>query len=436
MFDLTRTDMRMTELTGGSVTDHGDFHVVKTPQNPNYYHGNYLFLREPPRDLARWSQTVETVLGTAHVCLRWDGPALSESALEAAARDGFSPDHGIAMEMTAPGDVTRNPDLTVRPLEIAREWQALVDLNRLVDPTEAEEVGNEHYRAFKDSLRSSWRTWLASGAAIWWGAFAGQELVGACGLVDCPGGDPGQPGSLGRFQSVETHPGYRRQGVCSTLVTAVAEHALQRHRVLLLAAEPDGPALGLYRRLGFVEVGWQRTLLRSGQSVTVREEEATDRAGVRSMVRAAFGQDGEVALLDKLDGLPGAISLVADRDGKILGHAYFTPVEVVDGEDPGRRWQAIALGPMAVRPGFQRRGIGAALIEAGLERCREAGYPACLVLGHPEYYPRFGFEPAHRYGLRPTWPVPPEVFMVVELQPGALDGRAGEVRYHPAFDEV
>jgi putative acetyltransferase len=111
----------------------------------------------------------------------------------------------------------------------------------------------------------------------------------------------------------------------------------------------------------------------------------------------------------------------------------FTPVRVGEGAEA---FDAIALGPLAVRPGRQRQGIGSALIRAGLDTCRAADHELCFVLGHPEYYPRFGFAPAPSLGFTAQWDVPPEAFMVAELRPGALAGRSGRVAYDPAFDGV
>jgi len=94
-----------------------------------------------------------------------------------------------------------------------------------------------------------------------------------------------------------------------------------------------------------------------------------------------------------------------------------------------------ALGPMAVLPERQGEGIGGALVRAGLAACRAAGYDLCIVLGHAEYYPRFGFRPSAPFGIR--WEHGAEAhFMVLELRPGALAGRGGVARYRPEFDGV
>jgi putative acetyltransferase len=126
-----------------------------------------------------------------------------------------------------------------------------------------------------------------------------------------------------------------------------------------------------------------------------------------------------------------AISLVAEdeADGAIVGHILFSPVTPGDGS-PIR---IAGLAPMAVLPARQRGGIGSQLVSSGLAHCRERGFVAAVVLGHAAYYPRFGFRPASTFGLRCEYDVPDEVFMALELEPGALAGLSGTVRYHPVF---
>ncbi len=127
------------------------------------------------------------------------------------------------------------------------------------------------------------------------------------------------------------------------------------------------------------------------------------------------------------------MSHVALVDGAIVGHALWSPVDV---GAPGPTPPAMALGPMAVALEHQRRGIGGDLVHAGLEACRRLERRVIFVLGHPGYYPRFGFVPAAPLGLSCRWPVPPEVFIVTELEAGALRGARGLVRYPAEFDDV
>jgi putative acetyltransferase len=139
----------------------------------------------------------------------------------------------------------------------------------------------------------------------------------------------------------------------------------------------------------------------------------------------------EARIVDALRGSPDSISLVATVDQRVVGHILFTPVTV----EPPARIRVAGLAPMAVRPEFQRAGIGSELVRAGLQECRRRGYAAVVVVGHPEYYPRLGFLPADTWGLKYVDPVPREVFMAVELDSGALTGCSGIVRFRPEFAE-
>lgn len=163
----------------------------------------------------------------------------------------------------------------------------------------------------------------------------------------------------------------------------------------------------------------------------IRPERAEDVAAVRRVNEAAFDQPGEADLVDRLrERVPSYLALVAVLDGEVVGHIAFTPVTL----DPARpRLDVRGLAPMAVLPRYQRAGIGTALVHAGLDACRRDGADGVVVLGHPDYYPRFGFGPAVVFGLASEYEVPPEAFMVQALKPGALDGVEGIVRYHAVF---
>ena len=166
----------------------------------------------------------------------------------------------------------------------------------------------------------------------------------------------------------------------------------------------------------------------------LRPEKRTDWTLIHEVNERAFGQPGEADLVDALRGtVEPFISLVAEGDGRVVGHILFAPVTI---ESDDGASQAMALGPMAVLPEYQRQGIGSQLVRAGLEECRAIGQFVVFVLGHAGYYPRFGFEPARPKGLTCQWDVPDEAFMVAELQAGALAGRRGLVRYAPPFGEV
>lgn len=166
----------------------------------------------------------------------------------------------------------------------------------------------------------------------------------------------------------------------------------------------------------------------------IRDETRADAPAVRAINETAFGRPAEADLVAALVDAGAAIcSLVAEEAGDVIGHALFTPATLSSG---GKTKEIAALGPLAVHPAWQKRGVGGQLIESGLQRCRAAGYDLIIVLGHPGYYPRFGFRPSAPFGIRWERDVPEDVFMVAELAPGALAGASGIVRYRPEFDGV
>jgi putative acetyltransferase len=164
----------------------------------------------------------------------------------------------------------------------------------------------------------------------------------------------------------------------------------------------------------------------------IRREREADRADILALHRAAFEGPFEAGLVDRLsDGGLVVVSLVAVDAGASVGHILFSrlPIQTATGVI-----DAVALAPMAVVPGRQRQGIGSALVREGLRACREQGERIAIVLGHPEFYPRFGFSPELARRLRSPYSGP--AFMAIALEPGALDGVEGEVRYPSAFDDA
>lgn len=163
--------------------------------------------------------------------------------------------------------------------------------------------------------------------------------------------------------------------------------------------------------------------------IEIRPEVPEDRPAIRAVNEAAFGGALEADLVDRLrvDGL-FLLSLVATTKGRVVAHALFSRLGVVVG---GRAVAAAALAPVAVLPEFQRRGIGTGLIGEGLSMLAARQAVAVFVLGHEDYYPRFGFSPA--LARRFESPFPVDAFMALELVPGALSGEGGRVTYPPAF---
>lgn len=168
--------------------------------------------------------------------------------------------------------------------------------------------------------------------------------------------------------------------------------------------------------------------------ITVRPETKLDYQAVRRINELAFPDSNEADLVEALRKVAFPhISLVALVKSQVVGHIFFSPVSI---ESEKSTFTALGLGPMAVLPEYQKQGIGSALVQEGLKECQRLGHDVVVVIGHKEYYPRFGFIPAKQKGLRCEFDVPDDVFMVVELRPGALAGRQGLVRYHPEFKNV
>lgn len=167
----------------------------------------------------------------------------------------------------------------------------------------------------------------------------------------------------------------------------------------------------------------------SSQPIILRPEHPTDRDSIRRVHVEAFGRADEAELVDALrDGGWTVLSLVADRDGEAVGHVLFSRLLIQRGE---QSIPALALAPLAVLPTCQRTGIGSALVRAGMEQSRAAGERIVVVLGHPEFYERLGFESQLARPL--AAPFAGAAWQAAELQPGALTGVAGRVQYPPPF---
>jgi putative acetyltransferase len=167
--------------------------------------------------------------------------------------------------------------------------------------------------------------------------------------------------------------------------------------------------------------------------ITIRPERPEDASRIRHVNELAFGQPAEADLVERLrQACTDLLSLVA-ADDAVVGHILFTSVVV---ESEGRAVLGMGLAPMAVLPDRQRQGIGSQLVRRGLDFLRERGCPFVVVVGHPEYYPRFGFEPASLHGLASQWEgVPDAAFMVLILDVHAMVGVSGVAKYRDEFNE-
>ena len=168
--------------------------------------------------------------------------------------------------------------------------------------------------------------------------------------------------------------------------------------------------------------------------IEIRAELPEDAEAVREVNCRAFGQPEEADLVDRLRrGCEELVSLVAVVQNEVVGHILFTPATV---EGDGRTVSGMGLAPMAVLPERQRRGIGSELVRSGIDRLKGRGCPFVIVLGHAGYYPRFGFVPAGRHGIRSEWDVPEEAFMILVLDESRMHGLSGVARYRPEFAEA
>jgi len=168
--------------------------------------------------------------------------------------------------------------------------------------------------------------------------------------------------------------------------------------------------------------------------VQIRREVPSDIEAIHDVNEQAFETNAEAILVDRLreKGVV-TLSLVAIEDDDIVGHILFTPVTI---ELEKAKYDAVTLAPIAVLPEYQRRGIGASLIEYAFDECRRLGHNIVILIGHPEYYPRFGFVPAKPKGLFSEFEIPDDAWMVAELVDNALDSISGEVRFQPEFADA
>jgi len=202
-----------------------------------------------------------------------------------------------------------------------------------------------------------------------------------------------------------------------------------------------GERLGLLATATVGDGGWvdlpQPITMKAGEgfiavSILIRHESVQDHEAVRQVNQLAFGQDAEARLVDALRaGGNAPVSLVAEVNGQVVGHILFSDLNILTGNGTV---PALALAPMAVLPDFQRQGIGSMLVRRSLEVCKEQAHRIVVVLGHPDFYPRFGFSAKLAESLESPYGGGPS-HMAMELVPGALKGAAGRLAYSPPFGE-
>ncbi len=172
--------------------------------------------------------------------------------------------------------------------------------------------------------------------------------------------------------------------------------------------------------------------------IKIRPEQPADYLTVQELTRQAFenlaiSDHTEHLLVERLrrsDAFVPELSLVAEADGRIVGHILFTKVTIDNGE---QQFEALSLAPVSVLLEYQGKGIGGKLIEEGHQQARALGFTSVLLVGHPEYYPRFGYERASAYGITFPFEAPEEACMVLALTEDGLEGESGEVVFPKAF---
>jgi len=168
--------------------------------------------------------------------------------------------------------------------------------------------------------------------------------------------------------------------------------------------------------------------------ITIREEQPQDIETIHEVNKLAFGQTQEADIVDKLrQNCDELLSLVAVTQDRVVGHILFSPAVI---ENRQRIVHGMALAPMAVLPEYQRQRIGSKLVQTGIEKLKKWECPFIIVLGHAEYYPRFGFKPASRSGILSEWEVPDDAFMILVLNKLCMKGISGVAKYRPEFAEA
>jgi putative acetyltransferase len=174
----------------------------------------------------------------------------------------------------------------------------------------------------------------------------------------------------------------------------------------------------------------------SDARLKIRAETENDYPKIREVNDLAFEQENEGRLIERLrqtEKYIPELSLVAELDDEIIGHILFYPITI---HSDISKFLSISLGPMAVTPVLQRKGIGSQLVIEGLEAAKKLGHRSVIVVGHPEYYPKFGFKRASQWNIKVPFEVPDDAFLAMELAEGELEGKSGTVEYPKEFNEA
>lgn len=243
-----RTDLYFPTFDG-QIIDRGNYLVISTPTNPSFYWGNFLLFSQPPRggDIKEWRDLFALEIGTPpdteHQVFGWDSPEGEEGEIQPFLEAGFRLDRSVVLTSSEPSNPAGHSSLvSIRPLKTVADWEQAVENQVACREPEFEEG---EYRKFQKLQMARYRKMAASGHGDWYGAFIEQKLVADLGLYHHEG--------VGRFQSVETHPDFRRRGIAGTLIVEASHQAKEKYRLhtLVIVADQDSGPARLYTSLGF-----------------------------------------------------------------------------------------------------------------------------------------------------------------------------------------
>ncbi len=246
---INLTDLLFHEFDG-VVINHGNYISIETPNNPNYFWGNYLIFLNPPRpgDFSVWRQRFKERFGNKidvkHELYAWEGTGPTD--LDDFLKAGFTLESAVTMTAQNISKPKKwNDEIMVRPFNSQKDWNESLEMHLLMHE---KEYGKESYRSYRIAKDRRYQKMIAMGLGQWFGAFLNGKLVGDLGIF--------KKNSLGRFQLVSTHPDFQRQGICSTLLYKVSEVALEEMgiKTLVIAADEDYFAKNIYSSIGMAVV--------------------------------------------------------------------------------------------------------------------------------------------------------------------------------------
>jgi GNAT superfamily N-acetyltransferase len=253
-----RTDLIFSRFNG-NVTDRSDYLVIRTPSNPTFYWGNFVVFEGAPRqgDLTPWLETFRREVPDAkHIAIGWDSQQPGE--IDGFISAGLTLEESIVMTaktVHAPPKV--NMDAVYRALETDEDYEQAIELGAACND-DHEPSG---YRVFLERKFAAYKEMKDAGLGSWFGAFLDGRMVCGMGLFT----DGATTNRIARFQKVETHPDFRRQGLCGTLVHHVARYGLEKMNAdtLVMVADPEYHAARIYESVGFTasekQFGFQKS---------------------------------------------------------------------------------------------------------------------------------------------------------------------------------